>query len=134
MLKNEFWKNDFSISMIHRFDAGVTDTPDHVHPEMKHPSCGVAATEFGVHNWARPITDGGSGYFLNVGHNVSSSNVPGFDGDGIFAKEYKVVNGDWKIEPFMASKPEDLVTKEYLLTIIDKLEKRIEELESKYND
>lgn len=47
--------------MIHRFDAGVTDTPDHVHPTMKHPSCGVAATEFGVHNWARPITDGGSG-------------------------------------------------------------------------
>jgi hypothetical protein len=131
MLKNELNKTLESIALINRFDTDVTDTPPHVNTFMQTPNCGIAATDFGVHNWCRPIENGGDGYFLNIGHNISSTTVPGFDGDGIFAKQYKVENGDWKIEPFMASNPEDLVTKKYLLSTIDKLEQRIKDLESK---
>lgn len=134
MLKNELDQTNEYFAIIHRFDTDVTDTPNHVRPFMQIPSCGIAATDFGVHNWCRPIQNGGNGYFLNVGHNISSSTVPGFDGDGIFAKQYKVENGDWKIEPFMAQNPEDLVTKKYLYEIIDGLEKRIKELESKCDE
>lgn len=131
MLKNEFNQNDFSISLIYRFDDKVNNTPEHVDSYMNQPSCGITGTDFGMHSWARPITDEGNGYFLNVGHKRDKVIATGFDGDGIFAKQYKVKNGDWKIEPFMANNPEDLVTKKYLFSIIDNLIKRIEILENK---
>lgn len=131
MLKNEFNQNDFSISLIYRFDDKVNNTPEHVNSYMNQPSCGITGTDFGMHSWARPITDEGNGYFLNVGHQRENAIAHGFDGDGIFAKQYKVENGDWKVEPFMANNPADLVTKEYLMRHIERLEKRIEELENK---
>lgn len=131
MLKNEFDQNEYSISMIYRFDDEVTNTPEHVDRYMQQPSCGVTCTEFGVHAWSRPITNDGYGYFSNVGHQRENAIAPGFDGDGIFAKQYKVENGDWKVEPFMANNPADLVTKEYLMRHIERLERRIEELENK---
>ena len=119
--------------LIHRFKDKVTDTPDHVIDEMKQPSTGVVTMDFGVHAWSRPIKNGGPGYFLNVGHDRNSTEVPGFDGDGIFAKEYRSENGDWKIRSFMAKNDADLVTKEYLMDVISDLQYQIDSLKEKIN-
>ena len=119
--------------LIHRFDDKVTDTPEHVEDKMKQPSTGVVTLDFGVHAWSRPIKDGGSGYFLNVGHDRKSTHVQGFDGDGVFAKEYRSVNGDWQIRPFMAKNDADLVTKEYLMDVINDLKNEIDGLKEKIN-
>ena len=119
--------------LIHRFDDQVTDTAEHVEDKMKQPSTGVVTLDFGVHAWSRPIKDGGPGYFLNVGHDRNSTQVPGFDGDGIFAKEYRSENGDWKIRSFMAKNDADIVTKEYLMDVISDLQFQIDTLKEKIN-
>lgn len=126
-------QDDLYIALINEIESNTDQVPSHVDDEMKNPTTGLAAVDFGAHIWCRPIEDNSLGYFLNVGHEKDSF-VTNFSSEGITANQYKYLNNDWHIEPFMAINDEDVVTKKYLLEVIAELQSKIDILEGMIHD